>query len=374
MIGLKGIPITFSGPENFVEQISTRLVERGHSVTVYCRPYAIKKWLQQSAAESENKTIKLNYSGINLKVLPTIPTKHFDAIVHSTLSSIHTLSQQYDIIHYQTLGPSTVSFIPQLFKKAKIITSVLGLDWQRAKWGWFARNYLKFGEFTSIRFADFTHVISYELKRYYERKYRRKVYYIPTGVEILPPRPIQVTKKYGIEKEKFILFLSRLVPEKGAHFLIGAYKKLKTDLRLVIAGGALYEEVYINRLKKIAGKNVIFTGFVSDDEMAELFSNAYLYVLPSEVEGLPHSLLQALSYGRCVVASDIEANREALDNCGYTFKSSNSDHLASVLQKLIENKGLVEQEKEKGINHVREKYDWEHVVDEFERLYQKSLS
>ena len=369
MIGQKGIPVTIGGPENFVREISTRLVSRGHRVTVFCRPYALNDWARFLTEEEREAVRERKYCGVDLKVLPTLPTKRLDTIVHSTLSSIYSLFDRFDVVHYHTIGASLPAFIPRLAGRGKIVVSVHGLDWQRAKWGAGARVMLRLGEQTAIRIPHVTHVISRELKRYFESRYGREVVYIPTGVRIAPPKPIRLTRKYGIQEGKYFLFLSRLVPEKGAHYLIEAHKGLKTDLKLVIAGNALYQPHYVSRLKAAAGKNVVFTGFVSDEEMAELFSNAYLYVLPSEMEGLPHTLLQALSYGRCVVASDIQANREALGNRGFTFASTDINSLREILEHLIAHPELVAAERDRGIERVKEKYGWETVVDQLEQVY-----
>jgi len=369
MIGQKGIPVTIGGPENFVREISTRLVRRGHRVTVYCRPYALNEWARFLTEEEKESVRRRNYQGVDLKILPTVPTKRLDTIVHSTLSSIHCVFDTFDVIHYHTIGAFLPAFIPRLATRSKIVVSVHALDWQRAKWGPGARAMLRLGEEASVRIPDVTHVISRELKRYFESRYGREVAYIPTGVRIAEPKPTRLTRKYGIKEGNYILFLSRLVPEKGAHYLIEAHKGLKTDMKLVIAGNALYEPGYVAGLKTSAGPGVIFTGFVPDEEMAELFSNAYLYVLPSEMEGLPHTLLQALSYGRCVVASDIEANREALGGLGLTFTSKDSNSLRKVLQDLIAHPEHVAAAGDKGIRRVRQEYGWETVVDQFEHIY-----
>lgn len=369
MIGQKGIPVTIGGPENFVREIATRLVERGHRVTAYCRPYVFADWGRFLSEEEKKSVRRKEYRGVELRVLPTLPTKRLDTAIHSFLSTLDSTFETYDVIHYQTIGASLPAFIPRLLTRSRIVVSVLALDWQRAKWGPEARAMLRLGEEISVRIPHVTHVISRELKRYFDSRYRRKAVYIPTGVNSAERKPVNLTKKYAIEEEKYILFLSRLVPEKGAHYLLRAFNELSTDLKLVIAGSALYEPQYVSRLKASAGPGVVFTGFVSEEEMGELFSNAYIYVLPSETEGLPHTLLQALSYGRCVVASDIEANREALGDCGFTFANKDSRSLREVLEHLIRHPGLVAAESQKGIRRVETEYQWESVVDQFEHIY-----
>jgi glycosyltransferase involved in cell wall biosynthesis len=373
-VGLKGIPVTIGGPENFVENIATRLVQRGHRCTVYCRPYSMKMWLEGLPPDSrpENKHV-MHYRGVRLVTLPTIPRKNLDSICHTTLAVTHALFEPYDIINYHTMGSTMVSVISWLRLRQKIVVSVHGLDWARSKWGSVAQRLLKMSEYTSARFVDATQVVSHALKRYYDDEYCINSVYIPTGVDVKEPIPPNVIRKYGLEKEKYVLYLSRLVPEKGVHYLIKAFEKLNSDMKLVIAGDSLYEIAYVNQLKEMANQDVIFTGFVSDEEMSELFSNAYVYVLPSEVEGLPHSVLQGLSYGRCVVTSDIEPNREALGDCGYTFRMGDPESLRAVLQKLMDNPDLVKAEREKSVARVRAVYDWEVVVDKFEDLYYRLL-
>ncbi len=369
MIGQKGIPVTIGGPENFVREISTRLVERGHRVTVYCRPYALTQWWQLLSEEEKHAIRRGQYRGVDLRVLPTLPTKRLDTIIHSVLSTFDSTLDTFDVIHYQTIGAFLPAFIPRLVTRSRIVVSILALDWQRAKWGPGAKAMLRLGEEASIRVPHVTHVISRDLKRYFESHHRRQVAYIPTGVEIRGRKPIRLTRKYGIQERKYILFLSRLVPEKGAHYLIEAFNGLNTGVKLVIAGGSLYESRYVSQLKASTSRDIIFTGFVSEEEMAELFSNAYVYVLPSETEGLPHALLQALSYGRCVVASDIEANKEALGNCGFTFTCKDSGSLRKILSHLFRHPELVAAEEEKGIARVKKEYRWEAVVDQFEQIY-----
>ena len=373
-IGLKGIPVTIGGPENFVEKISTRLVKRGHDCTVYCRPYATKRWLDTLPPDKrpEQRHI-MYYEGVRMINLPTVTKKNLDSIVHTTVAAAHCLFKPYDIINYHTIGASLVSFISWLRPSQKAVVSVHGLDWARSKWSSMAQKLLKFSEYTSARFVDLTQVVSKELKEYYDEKYGISSVYIPTGVDVKAPRSPKEIHKYGLDSKSYFLFLSRLVPEKGAHYLIEAFKKVKTDRKLVIAGDSLYSKEYIDSLKKMAGENVIFTGFVSDTEMIELFSNAYVYILPSDIEGLPHSLLQGLSFGRCVLTSDIRANREALGDCGYTFRKSDPESLREALQKLNDNPGLINVEYDKAIARVKSEYDWETVVDNFEEAYYRVL-
>jgi glycosyltransferase involved in cell wall biosynthesis len=352
MLGLKGIPYP-AGIENFTEEVGWRLAARGHQVTVYVRPYV---------------DVRDEHRGVRIRHLPSVHTKHLDALSHTFLASLDTLFTDLDIVHYHALGPSVFSFLPRL-RGLKTIAQVHGLDWQRAKWSSFASACLRAGERSAIYFPHRTIAISVALKRYLEAKYRRPIDYLPTGVNSYDHREAREIRKWGLEPESYILFLSRLVPEKGCHYLIDAYERLATDKRLVIAGPAVGETAYCETLKRPANPNIIFTGGVGGTVLEELFSNAYVYVVPSEVEGLSHALLQGLSHGRCVLASDIEANVEALGGCGVTFRSRDVAHLTATLQGLLNDPGFVRDCAAGARARVRQSYSWESVVDRLEAIY-----
>ena len=352
MIGLKGVPFP-AGIENFTEQVGWRLAARGHEVTVYVRPYV---------------KVGAVHRGMRIRRLPSINTKHLDAVTHTSIATIDTLFAGLDVVHYHALGPSVFSLVPRL-RGLRTVAHVHGLDWQRAKWSAFASGCLRAAEYAAMYFPHRTIAISRGLQRYLEAKYQRRVDYVPTGVEAYEYRPPFEIRKWGLDRETYILFLSRLVPEKGCHHLITAYERLGTDMPLVIAGGSTHTDSYVASLKAAAGRNVIFTGEVTGRTLEELFSNAYVYVLPSDVEGLPHSLLQALSYGRLVVASDIDANVEAMGGCGITFERGNADDLARVLGQVLANPELVRDCAPRASAHVRRHYSWDGVVDSLERIY-----
>ena len=378
MLGIRGFPGSLGGAENFSEQVATRLAVRGHDVTVYCRRYILDEWAKPGVEAPQRRGHLYTYKGVRLKLLPTVHSKHLDNILHTVQATLDTFGQRYDVIHFHSLGPCLLAPLPYFARRARIVATVHGLDWSRAKWGGVAQHSLRVGEYCSARFAHVTTTVSQAMRDYYERRYSKRAYYVPTGVEMNPPRPLKDARRWGLEPEKYILFLSRITQEKGAHYLVEAFSRLRTPMKLVVAGGAMFERDYAEALQRQAaesgaGDNIIFTGFVTDDEMEELFSNAYLYVLPSEIEGLPHSLLQALSYGRCVLASDIESCVEALGECGYTFRSTDVGDLTHKLTHLIANPALVHAERDKGIARVTREYDWEKVVDRFEELYTMPL-
>jgi len=326
VLGTKGIPATWGGIERHVEELATRFVKMGHEVTVYCRPYY-------------TTTTDEFYNGVRLKKLPTIRSKNYDAITHTFLATLHLLRREYDIVHYHAIGPATLSIIPRLFGK-KTVATVHGLDWQREKWGRRARTYLKLGERAAVHFPHATIAVSRFLKEYLEAKYHRPVNYIPSAVSDPVSLPPSAIRSYGLEGGDYILFVARLVPEKGCHFLIDAFNRIRTDKRLVIAGGSSHSDDYVKRLQASAGENVIFTGYVYGDELHELYSNAYCYVHPSTMEGLPITLLEAISYGRCIVASDIPPNMEVVKDNGMIFENKNVDDLVRALKMVLDNPSL----------------------------------
>ena len=359
MIGTKGIPATWGGIEHHVEELATRMVALGHDVTVYCRPYY-------------TTTDKEYYKGVHLKKIPTIPSKNLDAIVHTLLATVHATTEDYDIVHYHAIGPATMAILARMAGKNTVVT-VHGLDWQREKWTKPAKLYLKFGEYASIWFPYRTITVSKFLKSYLENKYERPVTYIPSAVTdpvFLPPNKIRA---YGLGKRDYILFVARLVPEKGCHFLIDAYERLNPPLRLVIAGGSSHSEEYVAELQSHASDKIIFTGYVYGDVLRELYTNAYCYVHPSTMEGLPVTLLEALAYGNCIIASDIPANTEAVQEDGIIFESQNVAALSEALAKVIAQPALAEELGKCARARGVAEYNYDKVTKKTLELYEETL-
>ena len=356
-VGLKGIPFP-AGIENFTEEVGARLAARGHQVTVYVRPYV---------------EVGDTYKGMRIVHLPSINTKHLDAITHTFFATLHVLGGDADIVHFHALGPSVFAWLPRLFGRVTF-SQVHGLDWERRKWGWFARTCLRAAEYAALYFPNRTMAISRNLVAYFASQYGREVDYVPTGVMPGLTQEAHLIRELGLVPGGYVLFLGRLVPEKGCHHLVQAYAGLDTTRQLVIAGPASHSEDYAEQLRRAAGPNVIFTGAVTGRLLEELYSHAYLYVLPSDVEGLPHSLLHALSFGKCVLASDIEANREAMGECGTTFRRGDVAHLRERLAELLADPAQVETLATSGRARVHREYTWEAVVDRMEACYRQCLA
>lgn len=360
LIGQKGIPATYGGIENYIEEISTRLAKMGHQVFVYCRPHYT--------------SLEGIYNGVILKKIYSINTKHLDALSHTFLSSFHSLFCDFDIVNYQALGPSSLSFIPRMFGNAKVVVTIHSLDHKRAKWNGLAKSMLKMAEYPSVCLPHRVTTVSNRLKEYFEDKFKREVITIPTGVE--PPvfRKPDKIKKYGLEKDKFILFLGRLVPEKGCHYLIDAFEKLDTEMKLFIAGRGFFSDEYIKELHSHQSEKVIFGGYVEKDVLEELFSNAFLYVLPSEIEGKAQSLMQALSYGRGCLVSNIPENTEVIDKWGYTFRSRDAEGLKEKLKYLLNNKELVKNNEKQRREYAKSSFSWDRAAQTLSEVYLDCLN
>ena len=367
MIGHKRIPGREGGVEIVVEELSTRMAKLGNKVDVYNRK---GKNVQDKNADKENKKIK-EYKGIKIITIPTINKKGIDAFLYSILASIRATFSKYDVIHYHAEGSCAMIWIPHLFRKRTVVT-IHGLDWARDKWGGFATKYIKFGEKCAAKYADEIIVLSEGVKKYFKDTYNRDTTFIPNGVNKPTIRKAKIIKeKYNLNKDDYILFLARIVPEKGLDDLIDAYNKIKTDKKLVIAGGASHTNSYLDYVKeKVKGNdNIIMTGFVQGEELDELYSNAYIYCLPSHVEGMPISLLEALSYGNNVLVSDIEENVQVAENYGESFKTGNIEDLSYKLEKCLEGKNRKEPKKIQ--EFVLNKYSWEDVVNKTIKIYKR---
>jgi len=361
MIGSRGVPARYSGIETYIEEVGSHLVRQGVKVVVYCHARYI--------------TERGMYKGMELRFVPTIPTKHLETFVHTLLATLHALLHDEEIFHYHALGPSTMAWLPRLLGK-KVVVSVQGLDWQRAKWGALARFYLKFGEWATAHFSHLTIVVSRVLWQHYLEQHHKKTLYIPNGfARPMHRSPDLIQERFGLGRRDYILFVGRLVPEKGCHTLIQAYRQLDTTMPLVLAGTATFDPLYRQGLAELAkgSTKVKFVGFVQDALLQELYSNAYLVVHPSELEGLSIALLEALSYENCVLASDRPENLEAIQGSGKVFKAGDAEDLTKQLSYLIDSPDEVQAVREQVRSGLRQLSDWQTITDLTLRAY-RSIS
>lgn len=370
MIGHKRIPSREGGVEIVVEELSTRLVKEGHQVDAYNRK---GKNVQDKNADKENKKLK-EYKGVRIITVPTINQKGIDALLYSILATIKALFGHYDVIHYHAEGPCAMLWLPHLFK-IKTVATIHGLDWQRSKWGGLATKYIKFGEKIAAKYADEIIVLSKNVQKYFKDTYNRDTNFIPNGVnKPIIREPKIIKEKYGLEKDNYILFLARIVPEKGLHYLIEAYKQIDTDKKLVIAGGASHTNDYLNKIKEMIkdDNRIIMTGFVQGEELEELYSNCYLYCLPSDVEGMPLSLLEAMSYGNCCLVSSIPENKDVVKNKGIIFQKSNTEDLKNKLNSLLNNFAIIDKIKNDSSEYICSKFNWNDITNKTIKLYKNT--
>lgn len=368
MLGHKRIPSREGGIEIVVEELSTRMVELGHKVTCYNR-----RGHHVSGKEFDPGNLK-EYKGVRLKSAFTIERKGLAAMTSSVFASLKAAFGKYDVVHFHAEGPCAMLWLPKLFGK-RCVATVHGIDWDREKWrGGFASKYIKFGEKVAVKYADEIIVLSAGVQEYFKKAYGRETRFIPNGVNRPVIREVELIKeKFSLEKDGYILFLGRLVPEKGLRYLIQAFRNVNTDKKLVIAGGASDTDDFMQELKKLAtgDSRIIFTGFVQGKLLDELYSNAYIYTLPSDLEGMPLSLLEAMSYGNCCVVSDINECAEVVEDKAVVFQKSNVNDLREKLQQLCDDAKLVEDYKNNAADFICEKYSWDDVVEKTLELYRR---
>jgi len=365
MLGQKRIPSREGGVEVVVENLAVRMASMGYKVTCYNRGG------HHVSGKKYDVTQSSNYKGVRLKRVFTIDKKGLAAMTSSVSASILAAFGKYDVVHFHAEGPCAMLWLPKLFGK-RCIATIHGLDHQRAKWGKFARTYIMLGEKCAVKCADEIIVLSKGVQQYFRDTYGRETIFIPNGVMYAHIEEAnQIKDKFGLEKNEYILFLGRIVPEKGLRYLIEAYKNVRTNKKLVIAGGSSDTENFMQELLDLAkgDDRIIFTGFVQGQLLAELYSNAYVYTLPSDLEGMPLSLLEAMSYGNCCLVSDIAECAEVVEDKAVLFKKSNIIDLQDKLQCLCDDELLVQRYKKEAGHFICEKYNWDKIVEETLLLY-----
>ena len=371
MIGHKRVPSREGGIEIVVGELAARMVALGHQVDLYNR-----SGYHVSGKEFDRKRGQA-YKGARLFTIPTFSCSQLNAVVYAFLAAVvatgKAVAGKYDVLHFHAEGPCIMLWLPKLFGVHTVAT-IHGLDWQRSKWGNFASRVLKRGEKTAVRCADDIIVLSRSVQDYFAKEYGRKTVFIPNGITSPARREARrITEKFGLEKDGYILFLARLVPEKGVHYLLDAFRQIKTEKKLVIAGGSSQSPEYQERIEKSAALDprVVMTGFVQDGILEELYSNAWLYVLPSDVEGMAMGLLEAMSYGNCCLVSDIPENVEVIQEHAFTFAKGSVSDLKEKLEYLLSHPDEVTRLKKDSSSYICQKYDWDNVVEKTLELYRK---
>lgn len=363
MFGHKHVLSREGGIEIVVNELATRMAAKGHHVVCYDR--------KCSHVSGERLDECREYKGVKIFPVFTIECRGLAAMTSSLSAAWKAAWSKADIVHIHAEGPAVMCGIPKLRGK-KVVVTVHGLDWARAKWGGSAARYIKFGEKQAVKLADEIIVLSRSVQEYFKSTYNRDTVFIPNGVTRPEKRgPREIKKFWNLEKDSYVLFLGRIVPEKGIRYLVEAWKGIQTEKKLVIAGGVSDTQEFLDEIKAVAGEDVIFTGFQQGRILEELYSNAYIYTLPSDLEGMPLSLLEAMSYGNCCVVSDIPECTEVVEDKAVIFPRGNVEELRRVLQELLDDEEKVQKYKGETADHIIEKYDWDQVVELTLELYKK---
>jgi glycosyltransferase involved in cell wall biosynthesis len=357
-IGGRGVVSKYSGIESYYEQAGHELARLGHEVTVYCRSYFTPPMD--------------THNGMRVRRLPTIRSKHLETVVHTLLSTADAMTSDYDVVHYHCLGPALFSFLPRLAGKKTVVT-VQGLDWQRGKWGRIAARVLRWGEAAAVSSPDATMVVSRTLQQHYRQQYKRDTIYVPNGATVAPRRLPRKLIEWDLLADNYVLFLGRFSPEKNCHLLINAFENLHTGMKLVLAGGSSHSDSYAESLRRHESDQIRFLPWVSGSDLEELLSNAALFVLPSELEGLSLALLDAMAAGVCVLTSDIPENNEVVDGAGFTFHRGDQADLERMLDLLIHNPELRRQSAARERERIQGEYLWPAIARSIEKAYYNVL-
>src|SRR5713226_9777415 len=356
ILGTRGIPANYGGFETFAEHLATRLVARGHEVTVYCRAHY-------------TSPRQIEYQNVRLKVLPTIRHKYFDTVVHTFLSALHAMPARYDAA--LICNAANAPFAPLLRAAGTpVAVNVDGLEHKRKKWNWIARRYYRMAEWLATVLPNETVTDARVIQEYYLANYRTPSTMIAYGAEV-ERRPDPMVRRWRVEPNRYVLYVSRLEPENNAHLVIEAFKRVKTAHKLLIVGDAPYAREYIKDLKARARRDrrIIFTGFVFGRDYRALQQNAYCYIHATEVGGTHPALLEAMGFGNCVLTLAAPENLEAIGDAGIAYSDEND--LADKLQRVLRDGSLVHWYRNRAQARAREVYDWNYVVDRYERLFAK---
>ena len=366
MLGVRGVPTVYGGFETCAEQLGARLVERGHQVTVYCRPHFVDPTRKE-------------YRGMRLVALPTVENKYLDTLAHTFVSSVHALFQPYDLCLYFIAGNSFVCWIPRLAAQRTVI-NVDGLDWKREKWPGPAKAYLRLAERLAPRLADSALTDSRVVQKYYAQAYHSRVYHIAYGSELDRVPPGETLARWGLEPRKYILFVGRLVPENRAEHLVDAFRALADrgnldGMKCVVMGDASYQDNYVAGLKAKASEDIIFTGYVYGEGYRELCANAFCFVETSAASGTHPALLEAMGYGNCVIVNDTSENLETIGEAGLHYKGSEgAGSLRPLLEQLLRDPDMVAHRREMAAARAQKYYSWDAITRQYLALFEKLLS
>jgi len=353
IMGIRGIPANYGGFETFAEQLATRLVARGYEVTVYGRRHYVT--LPERV-----------YRGVRLVVLPTIRHKYFDTVVHTFLCVFHAWRRPYDVVLVCNAANALAAGLLRLSGK-RVAINVDGIEWRRKKWNWLGRTYYRVSEWLATWMPHAVVTDAEVIRAYYRERYGLETRMIAYGAEVERRPDPEGVRAFGVEPERYILYVSRLEPENNAHLVIEAFEKVETEMKLLIVGDAPYARAYVQRLKRTRDPRIIFAGFVYGENYRRLQQNAYCYVHATEVGGTHPALVEAMGFGNCVLVLDTPENREVAGDVGLYYRTA--EELRDRLQEVLAHPERVAFLRERAMARVRARYDWERIVDQYEALF-----
>jgi len=360
ILGTRGIPANYGGFETFAEELSTRLAERGHDVTVYCRSANYDEHLE-------------SYEGVKRVTLPSVHTKSLDTLSAGFISSLHYSLRGGDIAYYCNSANAIFTWLPRL-RGAKVILNTDGLEWERAKWNWAGKAFYKFSEHVATWFPHLLVSDSRVIQRYYKEKFNEDTAFVAYGADIVERGTgSDLLGPLGVEPEKYFLYVSRLEPENNPGLVVKAFEGVDTDMKCLIVGSAPFGDEYIKGLKSTRDGRILFPGALYGDTYDALRANAYVYINAMEVGGTHPAILEAMGAGNCVLVSDIAYNTEAVSDAGVNFKNKDVDDLREKMQWLVDHPEEVAQYRERAVTRIRSEYDWDKVVDEYETMFRELI-
>lgn len=360
IMGTRGIPANYGGFETFAEELSTRLVQRGHRVTVYGRSHYIKP-------------VQSVYKGVELAILPSIRTKYLDTVSHTFISALHGLFKRYDIVLICNAANAVFSLILRVSGK-KVVVNVDGIERRRTKWNWLGKLYYLASEYLST-FCPHEIVTDAEtIRRYYLETYGRDSYFIPYGANSTPVTSTEELKKHNLTPKKYVLYVSRLEPENNAHLVIRAFEKVRADHTLVIVGDAPYSKAYIEELKTTKDPRILFTGAVYGRGYWELLAHALCYVHATEVGGTHPALIEAMAQGNCILVNGTPENVEVVHDAAIIYRKNDAEDLAGKLQRILDHPEEFEMYRRRARERAVAVYSWDRVVDQYEALFTKLIA
>ena len=360
ILGTRGVPSNYGGFETFADEFGSRLVERGHAVTVYCR---------SRYAESSRRT----HNGMRLVNLPSIPQKHAETLSHTLLSALHALFQRYDIVYVCNSANAPICYIPWL-RRQKTVLNVDGLEWRRKKWGRIAKRYYYWAARLAARMPIEVVTDADVIQDYYRDVLHRDSRCFVYGTKLWDRGSFaDRLAAHGVDPDRYLLYVSRMEPENNALLVVQAYARVETDLPLVVVGDAPYARDYVAEVKAAADGRVRFPGFVYGDDYHALSANALIHVQATEVGGTHPALVEAMGHRNAVLAHDVPEHREVLGDAGAYFAYRDVDDLAEQMRRLIADRAAVETYRSRAADRVRERYGWDAVTDPYLAYFNELL-